>query len=127
MRPRSAKAKLRDQSFGLRAETIAAWLLRCKGFRILAWRWKGGGGEIDLIARRGALIIFVEVKARPSLDQAMLALDQAKLRRMSAAARAWLGRHGPTRPASYRADAVLVAPYRWPRHIAGIGVLELFA
>jgi putative endonuclease len=55
---------------GLRAETIAALFLRLKGYRILARRFTSPVGEIDLVARRGTSLVFVEVKARPTLDAA---------------------------------------------------------
>src|SRR5438876_5510143 len=55
---------------GISAESRAAAFLIAKGFRILARRWRSPVGEIDIIARRRALLIFVEVKARDQLDDA---------------------------------------------------------
>ncbi len=55
---------------GRRAEALAAWWLRLKGYRILARGFRVAAGEIDLIARRGRLIALIEVKARPSLEEA---------------------------------------------------------
>ena len=49
---------------GLRAEMLAAMLLRLKGYRILAQRLKTPAGEIDMVARRGRSLAIVEVKAR---------------------------------------------------------------
>ena len=51
---------------GRRAETLAAWYLRLKGYRIIESRYKTPVGEIDLIARRWGTTVFVEVKARKS-------------------------------------------------------------
>jgi putative endonuclease len=62
------------------AETAAAWLLRCKGYRIVARRVRTPLGEIDLIARRGGTTAFVEVKERPSADVALEA-EHARSRR----------------------------------------------
>ena len=59
---------------GQRAEALAAWWLRLKGYRILARGFRVAAGEIDLIARRGRLIALVEVKARPSLEEAGAAI-----------------------------------------------------
>ena len=56
--------------WGRLAESAAAALLRLKGFRILARGYKVPVGEIDIVARRGRLVLFVEVKARPSADAA---------------------------------------------------------
>lgn len=55
---------------GISAESRAAMLLIAKGFRILARRWKSPVGEIDIVARRRHLLVFVEVKARERIDDA---------------------------------------------------------
>jgi putative endonuclease len=55
---------------GISAESRAAAYLIAKGFRILARRWRSLVGEIDIVARRRRLLVFVEVKARNSLDEA---------------------------------------------------------
>jgi putative endonuclease len=110
---------LRREAFrlGLGAEARAAWLLRLKGYRILARRFRVGGGEADIVARRGGSLVFVEVKARPDLDQALVAILPRQQRRIAAAARAWLARHPSQAGMTVRFDAVLVAPGRWPRHL----------
>ena len=56
------------------AEGLAACWLRLKGYRILARNWRSAAGEIDLIARRGATLVIVEVKQRGDLVQAADAL-----------------------------------------------------
>jgi putative endonuclease len=102
---------------GISAESRAAALLIAKGFRILARRWKSPVGEIDIIARRRALLIFVEVKARDTLDDAAWAVSERQRRRIIAAAEAWLARNADDRIQDIRFDAMLVAPGRIPRHI----------
>jgi putative endonuclease len=102
---------------GLSAETRAAALLLAKGFRIVARRWRSPVGEIDLIVRRGRLLVFVEVKARHQLDDAAEAVTMRQQRRIAAAAAAWLASHADDRDRDLRFDAVLVAPWRVPRHI----------
>src|SRR5499427_10064330 len=82
---------------GISAESRAAAFLIAKGFRILARRWKSPVGEIDIIARRRSLLIFVEVKARDTLDDAAWAVSDRQRQRIIAAAEAWLARHGDER------------------------------
>ncbi|MEJ2377167.1 MAG: YraN family protein [Pseudolabrys sp.] len=100
---------------GISAESRAAAWLVARGFRILARRWKSPVGEIDIVARRRALLVFVEVKARSSLDEAAESLSQRQ--RIAAAAEAWLAVHGSDGFSDIRFDAILVAPGKLPRHI----------
>jgi putative endonuclease len=102
---------------GRRAETIAAWWLRCKGYRLLAKRVRTPHGEIDLVMRRGAMILFVEVKARPTLEAAQEALTPRGLSRLRAAGAIAIGRFDPKNRLNHRFDAVLIARARFPRHI----------
>jgi putative endonuclease len=102
---------------GLSAETRAAALLLAKGYRIVARRWRSPVGEIDLVARRGRLVVFVEVKARARLDDAAEAVTPRQQRRITAAAQAWLANHDEDAGCELRFDAILVAPRRWPRHL----------
>src|ERR1700751_454209 len=78
---------------GLSAETRAAALLLAKGYRIVARRWRSPVGEIDLVVRRGRLLVFVEVKARVRLAVAAEAVPERQRRRIVAAAEAWLASH----------------------------------
>jgi len=103
--------------FGLSAESRAAALLIAKGYRILARRWRTPFGEVDIVARRRQVVVFVEVKARGHLDDAAEAVTDRQQRRIVAAAEAWLARHPHITPRDIRFDAVLVAPLRMPRHI----------
>ena len=102
---------------GISAESRAAAFLIAKGFRILARRWRSPVGEIDIIARRRSLLIFVEVKARANLDDAAWSVTERQRLRIAAAAEAWLARNGDARIRDIRFDAMLVAPGRIPRHI----------
>jgi putative endonuclease len=111
----------RQQAFqlGLSAESRAAALLIAKGFRILARRFKSPVGEIDIVARRRQLLVFVEVKARADLDEAAFAVTPRQRARIAAAAEAWLAAHGDSGFRDIRFDAILVAPGKLPRHIQG--------
>jgi putative endonuclease len=102
---------------GLSAESRAAAYLIAKGFRIAARRYRSPVGEVDIVARRGRLLIFVEVKARSTLDAAAEAVLPRQQRRIAAAASAWLAEHPGDAESNIRFDAVLVAPSRIPRHI----------
>jgi putative endonuclease len=102
---------------GLSAESRAAALLVSKGFRILARRWKSPLGEIDIVARRRQLLVFVEVKARARLDDAAWSVTARQRLRIVAAAEAWLAAYPDDGVRDIRFDAMLVAPGRPPRHI----------
>jgi putative endonuclease len=104
---------------GRRAEAIAAWWLRLKGWAILARRVRTPLGEVDLIARRGRTLAFVEVKARATSDQAALALDDYRLRRVAAAAEALAHRYARDGD-DLRIDAIFVVPGRFPRHLPNV-------
>jgi putative endonuclease len=103
--------------FGISAESRAAAFLIGKGFRILARRWRCPVGEIDIIARRRSLLVFVEVKAREQLDDAAWSVTERQRYRIVAAAEAWLAQHPDDRIRDIRLDVMLVAPGRLPRHI----------
>jgi putative endonuclease len=102
---------------GVSAENIAAIFLGAKGYRTIARRWKSPVGEIDLVVKRGRLIVFVEVKARKGLDQAAESVQVRQRRRIVAAAEAWLAAHPEHAGYDLRFDAVLVTPSRMPQHI----------
>ncbi len=106
-------------AFGRTAELRAAWLLRLKGWRILGQRLRTPRGEIDILARRGRTLAFVEVKARSDNIALDLAIDRQRLKRVAAAAELLSSRHA--RPGdTLRIDVILVAPRRWPRHLANV-------
>lgn len=124
-RARATRNRRKAFVFGLRAETAAVLLLRCKGYRILARRYLGAGGEIDIIALRGSTIAFVEGKARPSLAEGAFSITSEKSRRMSRAARHWLARNPSAAGKVWRGDAVFLAPWHFPRHSPGFVELEI--
>ena len=101
---------------GRRGEWLAAWYLRLTGWRILAQRVKTPRGEVDLIARRGRTVVFVEVKWRSRAELLDTAIDAWRLRRVAAAAEAIAHRYaGPG--VDVRIDVLLLAPGTWPRRI----------
>jgi putative endonuclease len=121
--PRPAKAAPprpeRQAAFrvGISAESRAAAFLIAKGFRILARRWRSPLGEIDIVARRRQLLVFVEVKARATLDEAAESVSERQRRRIAAAAEVWLAANPDQTFRDIRFDAILVAPGKIPHHI----------
>jgi putative endonuclease len=96
---------------GRRAERLAAWWLRFHGWTILAKRARVRGGEVDIVARRGRVIAFVEVKARRSDHEAGFALDHYRLRRVYVAASVLFERYRREGD-DMRVDAILIVPGR---------------
>ena len=111
------RKKLKAQHRGHFAESLAAWSLRLKGWRILAKRYRTPLGEIDLIARRGDLIAIIEVKARPTLIEAMDAVTPSAQKRIIASADLWLPRQRDASKLSIRFDIIAVLPWQLPIHI----------
>lgn len=101
---------------GRAAENRAAVWLEAQGWEILDRRRKTKRGEIDLVARDGDVIVFVEVKWRRSADQLDLAIDEYRLRRVAAAAEA-VAHEYALAGQDMRIDVVLLAPGAEPRHI----------
>jgi len=97
----------RHLALGAEGEERAAEHLRRRGYRIVARNVRAGGVEIDLIAQRGRLVVFVEVKTRRgnALGPAELAVDARKRARLVHGAAAWLHEH-PGRLRRVRFDVV---------------------
>ena len=104
---------------GRGAERLAAIWLRLHGWRVLAQRARVPGGEVDIIARRGRTLAFVEVKARATLEAAELSLDAWRLRRVVVAAERLAPRY--LKPGDeLRIDAMFIVPGRLPRHLPNV-------
>ncbi|MBA4796227.1 MAG: YraN family protein [Rhizobiales bacterium] len=120
MKPRSADRKrIRAERLGRWSEYRAALALLIKGYRIVALRYKTKAGEVDIIARRGDLVIFVEVKARKDLRAGVDAVSYTAERRIENAADHWLRRQSDATRLSLRHDIIVVRPWRWPTHFNG--------
>lgn len=107
----------RADSWGRWAERLAAWSLRLRGYRVVARRYRTPLGEIDLIARRGQVLVFVEVKARGDLSRALAALGSRQQARAGRAAELFLLRHPNYVGCTLRFDLIAVRPWRWPHHL----------
>jgi len=117
-----AARKLRRKAYrrGHSSEWLAAAALMCKGFRIVARRYRTKLGEIDLIARRGNLVLIVEVKARKTLMEALEAIGRESEWRIEGAADLWFARQRDHAKISMRFDMVAVLPWRWPVHVENV-------
>ncbi len=93
---------------GVEAEKTAARYLQLKGYKILEYRYKTPVGEIDLIARKGDLIIFAEVKAHKNEEQALYAVTEKSRRRIEAAAGHYISLHEEIAPLDMRFDVLIV-------------------
>lgn len=113
----STNARRQAEGLGRGGERVAAWMLRLKGYQILAVRYKTPVGELDLVARRGNLLAIVEVKARASIDDALAAISARQRRRIEQAAGAFLARHPAWNGCDVRFDVIAVSAWRWPCHI----------
>lgn len=118
MKP-AAPRRVAAERRGRQAERICAWWLRLKGWSIVDRRVRTGAGEIDLIARRGTMVAFIEVKARADEAALDLAIDERRLARVAAAAESVA--HIYCAPGDdMRIDVMLLAPGRPPRHLANV-------
>jgi putative endonuclease len=103
---------------GRLAEWAATVLLRLRGYRILARRYKTHVGEIDIIASRQRLVVFVEVKARLSTADALAAVRAPQRRRVERAARQFLATRPELADRDLRFDVVVFDRFGLPRHLA---------
>ena len=113
----SRAARHRAWRRGHWAEAACAVALMLRGYRILGRRVRSPVGEIDIVARRGAVLAIVEVKARPDSAAAAEAVTPRQRERLIRAA-GWVVAGRPDLAAmQVRFDVMLVTPWRWPRHV----------
>ena len=112
------RARRAAESRGRKGETLAAFMLALKGYRVLGKRVRTHAGELDLVARApSGVICFIEVKARPHTAEAAEAVLPRQRQRIARAASLYLGARPALRHTGVRFDAILIAPRRWPRHL----------
>ncbi len=115
--------KQRAHRAGIIAEYAAMGLLWCKGYRVLHTRYRNSYGEIDIIAARRSFIVFIEVKYRHTQESAAESITIFQQQRITQAARLYIAEHvknaGRRRPMAYsfRFDAIVIAPWTFPRHV----------
>ncbi len=101
------------------AETWAALYLRAKFYAILARDYKTPMGEIDLIAKRGRTLAFVEVKRRANLAISLEAVSPRQQKRIARAAHAYVAQHPHLQSCDLRFDVIAIRRWRWPYHLKG--------
>lgn len=102
---------------GLRAEALCRLALRLKLYRIIASRYRSRLGEIDIIAARGKVLALIEVKARPTNEEALQAVSPQQRERLQRAALDFLAHHPQFNHHIVRFDIMMVSPHHWPRHV----------
>nr|WP_194420156.1 YraN family protein [Aquisalinus flavus] len=100
---------------GRLAESIAALLLRLKGYRILAMRYKARGGEVDIVASRAGILVFVEVKARASHEAGITAVTAQARQRIAVAAERFIS-HKRLHPVPACRYDLITVRHLTPRH-----------
>ena len=122
--------KLDSYHFGLKAEQVARWLLRLKGYEILAERYRNAFGQIDIVAKHKNVLVCVEVKARQHFEDCLQALTISQQQRIVKAANALLAypgalaRHGNLAEMDVRFDLIMVVPNALPRHLKNAWRIE---
>jgi putative endonuclease len=120
MAPRRQEALARGRA----AEWMAALLLAAKGYRILARSFRVSGGELDIVALsplwQKRTVVFVEVRARGTIEAAAESVTATKRKHVAWAASQFCARRRRLTEIPWRFDLILVAPGRWPQHVADV-------
>jgi len=103
---------------GIWSEKFAKAYFMSKGYFVLAERYKTPYGEIDLILKRGKKIIFLEVKMRQTIENALESIHKRNQMRVLDAAKLYLAQNPIYNDYELSFDALALAPYSWPRHIS---------
>ena len=107
---------------GYFGEFLAVCLLKIKGYRILAQRYKTVCGEIDIIARRGDIVAFIEVKSRKNIDKCYDAITNKQLKRIQRASEIFLRKNQQVSGCFSRYDVILVSDWKLPTHIENVSL-----
>lgn len=102
---------------GRRGEAVAALMYRLYGYRILQTRFKTKLGEIDLIARKKDVIVFIEVKHRRDYETGVYSVTSAQTRRIDGAANLFMARLRGVDHCERRNDIVITGARFWPHRI----------
>ncbi len=95
---------------GKKAESVACVYLEKNGYTIIERNRRLGRGELDIIALKGEILTFVEVKGHKNRESSLDAMHTDKQRRMISAAQTWLGQHADYANTQCRFDLIVVTP-----------------
>jgi len=110
------------ESKGYLGEFIAILLLKIKGYKILATRYKTSCGEIDIIARKNNIVVFAEVKSRKSIEKCHIAIRDKQLGRIQRASQIFMSRNKKLAQDAMRYDVILVPDWNLPKHIQNVSL-----
>lgn len=117
MQNRPKSSRKRAETSGRISETFAAIYLTFKGYQIIEWRKKSSLGEIDMIARRGKTLAFIEIKYRKTIEIAQFSVTKAQQQRIKNAANLYCSKRPWAREFLWRFDVIAIAPWKMPKHI----------
>jgi len=113
----ASKKRQDAKNRGQRGEVIAAWLLRIKGYLIVAQSMRNSMGEIDIIAKRRHIMAFIEVKTRGTLDEALNAVSLTQRQRIERVAIGFMSGREDLSNLDMRFDVIAMLPKKWPCHL----------
>lgn len=121
MRKAKSLKRKKAENLGRLGEIVAVWWLRLHGWHIIKQgrRVKTRLGEVDIIARRGKCLNFIEVKTRRSKADLDQSIDLYRLKRVAAAAR-FLAPKLMRLDDEITIDVILWQPWHWPRHLRNV-------
>ena len=115
MRQTQADRRQAERSGRIAELAALAWLV-CTGHRLLARRYRAAGGEIDLVMRRGRVIIFCEVKYRRPAGHDGMPLP-AQQRQICNAAREFVARQHISPDLERRFNLIRISPFTWRKSL----------
>jgi putative endonuclease len=113
---KTRKPKKQAFLWGILAEWMAMFWLMTHGYKIIKHRHRSKHGEIDIIAKQGDMLVFVEVKARASHTAALESISPRQMIRIERAARAFAAR-STYASCTMRFDVITCTPWRVPQHL----------
>lgn len=115
--PSTKKAKIKSYKFGIVAEYIVILYLTFKFYKIIHSRYRSKAGEIDIIAQKGRLIIFIEVKARKNKRGIFEVLSKSQQQRIIRSSELFMAQNRKFTGYDMRFDLIVITPGLFIKHI----------